>query len=956
MLIQWTRCLDRKEFQANKFPNFLKTQKFHYMAKYWVYLQERVCGPYGPPELSRLAGYGDRTLVCPETKNGTSAVDWSRAGLIPDLAGTLAAALHSTASAEASIGGLQSALLSLDLAISKLELAVNLEEKEGRLRELAAKLRALQERLPSIDASRAGWSELATVRARMQDAMARQAQVIAEIARGMEEFKARSRRSQAHGQAPAAPPRSAFSFMDPLPAGPVYSLFRRFLAVTGKWILIALSVLMSLRYLVWRALHTLNYASDLHLAISLVLLCAEIYGFVSVLLFFLQVLAPKPVAPQPLEGPEPSVDLFVTIYNEPLDLLRHTLVACKAIDYPRDKLTMHVLDDGPREEVRELAARYGFRYLTRDGHKNAKAGNLNAALPRTSAEFIMILDVDHIPVRSFLRETLGFFKDAKVAFVQTPHHFYNPDCYQRNLILESELVHEQDLFFQVIQPGRNEANAVVFAGSSAVFRRKALEDIGGFRVDCAIEDLHTGMELQSRGWRGIFYRRILSAGLSPESFDGYLIQRERWTKGGVQLFFLDNPLIKSGLSFRQRLDYFASLLYFFHGWVRLVYLLAPLAYLLARYNPIVSGTWTLIWYFLPHYLASHFVFSLLTREYRSPFWSDVYESAASFSLSWTAFITLFKPDFFTFKVTPKGLLNIKRRLSWRHVTPHVLLAFLLVLGIINAARHFMDSSLSMDAFGLSCVWAVFNFILMACSIEVAREHPHRRHAIRLGRSYPVILHVNDAEFVGKTLNISETGALILLPEETLFPRQAMVRIVGDGDTVILECEVRHCRWLKGEGSLVGLRFHLVSDVQGEQLIRILFSAPRSWDKVQRPLRDSLRAFKDIAGSTIRRRARHNGGASISAPAEMLHSGGCISVRLEEIYPDHVLASWPDGVEPIGPFSLRLPRQGRDELLVRVEPGEFVGGTAGRWTFALKFVSPARIRIERVIGALMEAAA
>ena len=816
---------------------------------------------------------------------------------------------------------------------------------------------AFEAKLAAIHEGLARWT---AVKVSLRETVVRQTQ---DISRLVQELKAQRLQSEPIVQAPLpklappvfelppAPKAAAFSFRDPLPAVSAESALHRLAAVAAKWLLIVLSVALSLRYLIWRALHTLNYTSDAHLAVSLALLCAEVYGFVSVLLFFLQVLAPKPVAAQPLEGPEPTVDLFVTIFGEPLDILHHTLVACKAIDYTDGKLTIHGLDDGRREDVRALAQRHGCRYLTRDDNKHAKAGNLNAALPRTSGEFILILDIDHLPVRSFLRETLGFFKDEKTAFVQTPHHFYNPDCYQRNLILESELVHEQDLFFQVIQPGRNDANAVVFCGSSAVFRRKALEDIGGFRVDCAIEDLHTGMELQARGWKGVYYRRILSAGLSPESFEGYLIQRKRWTKGGVQLFFLDNPALKGGLSLRQRLYYLASLLYFFHGWARMLYMIAPLFFLLLHFNPIVTGTWTLLWYFIPHYLASHFVFSMLTREYRSPFWSDVYEAASSYSLAWTTFATIFKPDRFVFKVTPKGLDGGRRRLELSQVAPHVVLAVLLILGIINATRHFMNASLSVDAYGLSLVWAAFNFILTACSIEVAREQPHRRHTTRLPRSYPVVISADGIEFAGETLNLSEAGALVLLPGKPVLPKHAVARIVGVGDAAVLECEVRNLRWSKEESSHVGLRFHKVSPVQHEQLIRLMFSDPRSWEQVRRPLRDSLRAFKDIAASVFRHRIRHHGAATGSGAVDLLHSGGRLPARLEELQTDRAVVSWAAGTEPVGPLVLRLPHRSDGELLVRVEAGELLSRSAERWTFALKFISPAKVRLGPVLDAL-----
>ena len=92
----------------------------------------------------------------------------------------------------------------------------------------------------------------------------------------------------------------------------------------------------------------------------------------------------------------------------------------------------------------------------------------------TDGDLIAVFDVDHVPARTFLRETVGFFSDDKIGFVQMLHHFYNADVFQHNLHLDRELVHEQDLFFKVMLPGRQRTDSVMFAGSTAVLRRTAL--------------------------------------------------------------------------------------------------------------------------------------------------------------------------------------------------------------------------------------------------------------------------------------------------------------------------------------------------------------------------------------------------------------------------------------------------------------------------------------------------
>ncbi|MBI4060747.1 MAG: glycosyltransferase [Elusimicrobia bacterium] len=629
--------------------------------------------------------------------------------------------------------------------------------------------------------------------------------------------------------------------------------------------LIAISVFMSVRYLVWRAASTLNTATPLHAAISFALLAAEVYGCVSVFLFYFQ--ARQPVGHKIVEVPErslPAVDVFITIYNEPLHVLHVTLVACAALDYPRDRLSIYVLDDGPRDSVREMAAKYGCRYLTRPDRRHAKAGSLNNALRHSRGEFILSLDCDHVPVRSFLRETIGYFQDSKVAFVQTAQHFYNPDIFQHNLHLDNELVHEQDLFFQVIEPGRERTNSVMFAGTSAVLRRAALDSIGGIQTICAIEDTHTSMRLQAKGWKGIYHNRAVSAGLSPESYSGYLTQRMRWARGGIQLFVLDNPLLCPGLSLAQRLSYFSSILYFFHGWARLVFLLIPLAFLYGNTQPVISDVFTLMTYFLPHYVFAHLAALVICREFRNPFWSDVYEAASAFSLSWTALVTVLHPNRLIFKVTPKGEAKQRpHQVHWLYVLPHTVLLVLLLAGVILATRRMASYGLKLDLYSLSCLWASFNSILLGCAIEGTRERPNLRAGYRVHRSLAAELRYHGRRFNGVAAVLGESGALVQLETDEHLPPVLRIHIYSSdydranglsGEMTELDGEVVH-QDIRGRGSWSGIKFTDMTPQRHESLLRQMFSAPDSWDEHERPFVGSLTAMAHIVSSLLRPRMR-----------------------------------------------------------------------------------------------------
>jgi cellulose synthase (UDP-forming) len=626
-----------------------------------------------------------------------------------------------------------------------------------------------------------------------------------------------------------------------------------------SWALVPLSFIFSARYLVWRAFYSIDFSGTAQSIVSIALLVAETIGYFTFVLFYWQTYNPTRLPPIPVDDdPDlPTVDVFITTLNEPADILYKTLVGCTELDYPANRLAIYVLDDGGRDEIKALAEEFGAKHIARGDRTHAKAGNLNFGLKHSDGELILILDCDHVPVTSFLKETVGFFKDKKVGFVQTPHHFYNPDCYRKNLFLEQELSNEQDLFFHVIQPGRNRNNSAIFAGSVAVMRRAALEEIGGCRTETAIEDLHTGMELHSRGYKSIFYERTISGALSPENFMGYLIQRCRWTRGGVQVFLLDNPIFKSGLDITQRFFYLASLLYFFHGWIRLVFLFAPLSFLLFKIQPINADTWTLATYFIPHYVLSHYIFNRICREYRSPFWSDVYETGGAFFLAWTAFITILRPEKLVFHVTPKGEAQPEHEVfHWNFVLPHIILMALLLLGVIKTCYHFANSGINIDAFALSCGWAAFNIVLLATSIEVAREHPKTARNHRIHRTIPVELSFVGHVLSGKTFDLSETGTSIIIDEQIHVDHHVRVMLLGDFNlSVELEGEVVRTEWLKDGTAKVAVKFLDVTPAQRRGIVRHMFSPSESWESVTRPRVAALKAFSHIAGVTVRKRAR-----------------------------------------------------------------------------------------------------
>jgi cellulose synthase (UDP-forming) len=389
-------------------------------------------------------------------------------------------------------------------------------------------------------------------------------------------------------------------------------------------IMVVMSVLLSTRYMYFRLTQTLHFNSEIETILGMGLFLAEVYVWVMLLLSYLQTVWPlkREIVPLPDDMSQwPTVDVYIPTYNEPLDVVRDTVLAAQCIDYPRDKMNIYLLDDGKRREFAVFAADVGVGYITRNDNNHAKAGNLNHAMKLTQGELITVFDCDHVATRIFLQATVGgFLKDPKLALVQTPHYFYSPDPFERNLSVGRNIPNEGSLFYGPIQQGNDNWNATFFCGSCAVIRRSALEEIGGFAVETVTEDAHTALKLQRRGWGSAFLDIPLAAGLATERLVLHVIQRTRWARGMTQIFRLDNPLFGRGLTIQQRLCYLSAMLYYQFALPRIAFLTAPLAYLLFNLNIIHSSASLVFAYALPHLFLAIYVNSRMNGRHRYSFW------------------------------------------------------------------------------------------------------------------------------------------------------------------------------------------------------------------------------------------------------------------------------------------------------------------------------------------------
>jgi cellulose synthase (UDP-forming) len=602
-----------------------------------------------------------------------------------------------------------------------------------------------------------------------------------------------------------------------------------------RWVL-ALSLFLYVRYMVWRALYTIPTDDVSSMIVGWIVYLAELYGLCQFFFFTYQSWSPTNRHPAPITT-YPTVDIMVTVVDEPLSILRQTLIGCVSQDYPKDRFKVYVLDDGYRLETQKLAAALGCGYISRpDRPRHAKAGNLNHALRLTDGDLIAVFDVDHIPARTFLKETVGFFDDPKVAIVQTPHHFYNPDIFQRNLRVGDRVKNEQALFFRSLQAGRDAHNSAFFAGSGGLFRRKPLEEIGGFQTQTITEDIHTSMNLHAKGYKSCYLNRVLSAGLMPETFEGYLKQRKRWAMGCIQVLLRDNPLTKRGLTFAQRIDYFGSIFYFFFGLPRLICLVAPLSSLLFHTPPIHANVLLLALHFFSFYIASALVMRPVSRGSRNPFWSDIYEIAMCFALSAVALKAIVAPrKERAFEVTPKGQ-RVKKNtsaellLAWPHLLTFGLLVVGLALGVQDLRHGTGDPGLPVSLF-----WGSVNLLLLAIAMFVASEQTQGRQAFRLKRDFVSELFVDGNSVATRIVNINEHGVALSL-EHPIFTAQSTVTLLltsSQGTIVRLEGRIIRQERLPSGNVGAGVQFLDIDDSTKQILVEKIFGDPAPWEESYR---------------------------------------------------------------------------------------------------------------------------
>lgn len=604
---------------------------------------------------------------------------------------------------------------------------------------------------------------------------------------------------------------------------------------------------LTIRYLSWRSLSTLNLNNFINGVFSLGLFGLEILtissGVIGLLLmfkvknrkkeadYFSQAILDKTF--------EPSVDILIPTYDEAEFILERTVIGCQALEYKNKKV--YLLDDTNRQEVKILAEKLGCEYITRYDNSDAKAGNLNHAITQTNGEFIVVFDADFIPTKNFLNRTLGFFQNEQVALVQTPQTFYNIDPISRNLGLENILNPEEEIFYRQIQLMKDGADGVSCAGTSFLVRRKALESVGGFVTESICEDFFTGVLLSAKGYSLVYLEEKLSAGLAAENISCYATQRLRWARGTIQGFFINsNPLTIPGLSLSQRLAYLEAFLSWFTSISYVGFLLMPLAYVFFDAIPIKASAAEYLYFFVPYYFVNLTVFSWLSYHSQSLFLSCFNHVLLAFPKAITIIQTLLNPFLKGFKVTPKGIQNdcyyFNGSLAWPLVIFLLLNSISLSWNLSNYGNHSWEVSEEIEGFNLGLFWSIYNILMIWVALLALIDVPKQNIYEWFNLRRVVKLKIGNYIFWGITRQISEVGAEIeingKIPDGLLVENLPLkLKIIAE--KIDLQGKMTNIE-MSESFPCIKVKFEKSNLSEKRRLVELLFCRPGQWQRQKIP--------------------------------------------------------------------------------------------------------------------------
>jgi cellulose synthase (UDP-forming) len=484
---------------------------------------------------------------------------------------------------------------------------------------------------------------------------------------------------------------------------------------------------------------------------------------------------------------QPLVDILIPTYNEARSIVDRTIVGALALDHPR--LRIWVLDDGARPWLRELCAARGVRYIARESHENAKAGNLNSGLLRIAAEheasdFVAVLDADFVPQPNFLKRALSLFRDRRVGLVQTPQHFFNSGPMQFNFRADRTWPEEQRVQYDVLLPARDAWGTAFCCGTSFVIRYAALQSIGGeIPTESVTEDYLTTLKLNAAGWTSVYLNERLSAGLAPAGIGEYVSQRSRWCLGTMQIF-----RGAWGIFSRHRITFIERLhlLDHFGYWgvmvpFRLLRLFVPAIFWTTGVFVMNAEATGYASYAFPA-LAAITIASIWWSGGRTvPVANDVNVLMMSFGVMKASLVGLLRPKGHPFRVTCKDVCRQKVVVHWSLLVRFAAILLVTAGGAAAALGGLLVPAQS-EALGIALWMSGVDIVILGVAVLACIERPRARLDERFPIAERAIVQTNARSFSVTTEDLSATGARVRCAT-TLKPGTSIILHVKDAGSI-----------------------------------------------------------------------------------------------------------------------------------------------------------------------------
>lgn len=597
---------------------------------------------------------------------------------------------------------------------------------------------------------------------------------------------------------------------------------------TTNRILVFFTLFLTSVYILWRIFFTLPAEYGLFALIcGVILLVVEVMGLLESFVHFWQLTGrSEPVRPQADPEKYPHVDIFISTYNEPPELLYKTINGCLHMDYPdRSKVHIYLCDDGHRDSMGELCRKMGVTHLVRDTHEFAKAGNLNHALQLSKSPYIVTFDADMIPRHDFLMETIPYFLgEEKIGFLQTPQTFYNPDLFQYNLYSESRIPNEQDYFYRDVQVMRNKSNTVIYGGTNTVLSREALEEAGGFFTGVITEDFATGMKIQSKGYQCYAIDKSLACGMAPEDLRSLIKQRKRWARGCIQTGRKLHFIFMRGLSLSQKISYLTSITYWYNPIKRFAYILAPVMYAVFNVVVVKCTLLEILIFWLPMYMLNNYVLKRLSGNIRNTRWTGVYDTILAPSLFFPVILETFGITQKKFAVTRKdgNKGGGDRRYQFLCSLPIIIFLALSTIGMVECIyKTFLYGTFS---FAVIIFWLGSNVFNLTMALFFMFGRTAYRKTERFRAEIPCEIYNGEIPLLSVvTHDISEGGLSFLLDEPEYIPYDRPLKTVlaSERYTACFQGKISNVQQIGGRWKY-GIRIEEIAEDQLRELDQIIY--------------------------------------------------------------------------------------------------------------------------------------